>query len=178
MQNTETIYADKVSAQMHEQTLNPDICWFCDKPAAEKESAAIYLNKYQNARLGLTGNTYQYLVLSRHIPCCRVCRRTHEKARKWSGSLMIPGGIGGFIAGLVLPFVIFLNLQITPDKDFNGIVIFSMFGGAVSGVILGYLLGQKIAFASAPGTKPQTYAKQHPLVRPLIEQGWRLGKPE
>ena len=143
MQNAGKIYANKVSAQMDEQNLNSDVCWFCDKPAGEKESSA-----------------------------------THENADKWSSNLMILGGIGGFIAGLVLPFVIFLNLQITPDKDFNGIVIFSMFGGAVSGVILGYLLGQKIAFAFAPGTKPQTHAKHHPLIRPLIEQGWRLGKPE
>jgi hypothetical protein len=178
MQNVGKIYADKVSAQMDGHTLNPDICWFCDKPVAEKESAEIYLNKHQNTHLGLTGNTYEFLVLSRSIPCCRICRRTHERADKWSGSLMIPGGIGGFIAGVALPFVIFLNLQITPDKDFNGIVFFSMVGGAVSGVILGYLLGQKIAFAFAPGTKPQTHAKQHPLIKPLIEQGWRLGKPE
>ena len=89
---------------------------------------------------------------------------------------MTLGGIVGFIAGFVIPFVIVLNLEIAPDKDFNTFVVTAMFSGAVLGVILGYLLAHKIASSSS--TKPQAYAKQHPVIKPFIEQGWGIEKPE
>src|SRR5215203_2213995 len=178
MQNVKSIYADNVQVQMDKADINSTICWFCDKIDTEDDKTEIYLQKLLNTNIGLTGNKYEYLVLSRRIPCCRTCRRTHENARKWSSNLMTLGGIAGLVAGLILPFVIFLNLQITPGKNFNTIVICAIFGGIVSGVILGYLLGRKIAFAFAPDTKPETYAGQHPLIEPLMSEGWRIGKPE
>jgi len=176
MQNVEKFYADNAQTKTDKAGLNSTICWFCDKTIAEDESAEIYLHKFRGVSMGLTGNTYEYLVLSRRIPCCRICSRTHENTRQWSRRLMILGGIAGFIVGLILPFVIVLNLEVPPDKEFGTIVLLTILGGTVCGAILGYLLGHKIAFA--PGTKPETYARQHPLIEPLMGEGWKIGKPE
>jgi hypothetical protein len=177
MQNVETIYADKEQTSTDEQIIDANACWFCDETAADNVwTAEIYLHKLLNTHLGLSGNKYEYLVLKRFIPCCRTCSRRHEKAQKRRRSLMNLGGIVGFIAGFVIPFVIALKLETVPNKDFNIVVVTAMFGGAVLGVILGYLLAHKIASSSS--TKPQAYAKQHPVIKPFIEQGWGIGKPE
>jgi hypothetical protein len=176
--NVEQIYADLVPAQIENQTLNLNVCWFCNTAKAEERWATeIFLNKLQNTHYHLTGSTYKFLVLNPKIPCCRVCHQTHKKAERWSRILMIPGGIVGFIAGIVLPFFIIFNLQISLGDDGNTILKIFILLGTILGVILGYLLGRKIAFFSSTETRPKTYAKRHPFIIPLLEQGWGFGKP-
>jgi hypothetical protein len=178
MQSVEQMYEERAREQNDEQSFDSNICWFCESPKAEKAWAAeIFLNKYQNTHFGLTGSTSKYLLLNYKISCCQICHRTHKKENNWCRGLMLLGGIIGFISGLILPFVIVSNLQIQPDKDFNGIVCLFIVCSIVLGAIFGYLLGQKIAFSTSPETKPRIYAKQHPLIIPLIQEGWIFGKP-
>lgn len=161
-----------------EQTLSSNICWFCNKPTAEKRWAAeVYLHRNYNTEFGLTGQRHQWEELKRKIPGCQNFHQTHYKAKSLSVTFAWLGGIGGFFFGLVLPFFMTLKLNLQPTKDFNGIVLFSIFGGMVLGAILGYFSGRKIAFASSRETKPLKYAIHHPVIAVLIEQGWKFGKP-
>jgi hypothetical protein len=164
--------------RVDEITLSTNICWFCDKPKATKRCASeVYLHGNFRTEFGLTSHRHQWEELRRKIPCCLDCRMTHDKAKSWSSVFAWLGGISGLILGIVLPFFIYLKLDIKPTDNFNGVVLFSIFGGIVLGAILGYLSGRKLPFAFSRDTKPVKYATQHPVVASLIEQGWRFGKP-
>ena len=157
-----------------EQTLSSNICWFCDKPTAEKRWAAeVYLHRNYNTEFGLTGQRHQWEELKRKIPGCQNCHQTHQKAKSLSVTFAWLGGIGGFLLGFSLPIFLTVKLNMEPTIDIR----ISMLVGIILGAILGYFSGKKIAFASSRETKPLKYAIHHPGIAVLIEQGWKFGKP-
>lgn len=170
-----------LEAAINKEILATNVCWFCNMPDATEETATlIYLHRNMHSTYGLTKNRHEWEEVRRRLPRCQACQKAHDKADKWGKTLMWLGGFMGVSLSMILLagiFTVFSSKSEYVDK-LLGIWFVTFIGGMIGGGIFGNRLGHRIALSSAPDTKPKTYAKEHPAIAPLLEQGWKFDRPD
>lgn len=186
MTNLNKMFYGVLQQSINEKILDTDICWFCNRPEAARETAAfIYLYRNFSTSFMVFYNRHKWEELTCQLPCCPVCKMAHGKAEIWSKNLGTIGLFSGMLIGpafgLLMMYFVFVVLNYDPadfGKLLNAFLIVMLAAGVISGFFVGRWYGKKLVYSSFTDSMPIDFAKKHPSIAALLANGWKFGKPD
>jgi len=160
---------------------NAPLCWFCETRPPDRDSASKW-DMYKETReqqkdevASIAAPSWE--TTSVPVPRCAECKRAHDKREGY----VERGWKVGLLLGVVLTVLLYLSgLMFIPTlariifRPTLGFVIIPAvaLSFAIAGGIAAWFIGRS---AIPQGVKDQSAATQHPNVKSMERDGWKIG---